>query len=262
MSTESQEEPEPSELTDKRQRFIDEYLKDCNATRAAIRAGYAEPGARVEGHRLLTNANIRAEIDRRLNESAMSANEAVKAMADIARTRLNDFFVVREVQGYQETEYYVTVLAQRQRDEIEYIENFATEHGISLASENGPTAMGKRLEEAKEKLLEYELEIMHHGNTVTRLVADKPVVVERAELDLVALAKAQEEGRLKSYSLGKEGIKVEMHAADGALRDILKMHGMYEKDNEQRMPATLPAINIYTGAPPLSNTEKEVDTDV
>jgi phage terminase small subunit len=43
--------------------FIREYLKDLNATRAAIAAGYSEKGARVQGVRLLTNANVKARIE-------------------------------------------------------------------------------------------------------------------------------------------------------------------------------------------------------
>ena len=36
----------------------DEYLKDLNATQAAIRAGYSSKSARQEGTRLLSNASI------------------------------------------------------------------------------------------------------------------------------------------------------------------------------------------------------------
>ncbi len=52
------------ELTPKRALFAREWLKDRNGTRAAIRAGYSETGASVEGARLLANASVRAEIDR------------------------------------------------------------------------------------------------------------------------------------------------------------------------------------------------------
>lgn len=45
-------------MTPKQQRFVEEYLIDLNATQAAIRAGYAESGARTEGARLLANADI------------------------------------------------------------------------------------------------------------------------------------------------------------------------------------------------------------
>ncbi len=49
-------------LTPKRKRFVAEYLIDLNATQAAIRAGYATSGARVEGARLLANANVQLAV--------------------------------------------------------------------------------------------------------------------------------------------------------------------------------------------------------
>jgi phage terminase small subunit len=75
-----------SKLNARQQLFVAEYLKDLNATQAAIRAGYSEKTARQIGARLLTNVVIaeaiatkaqkkidRIEItsDRVLNELAM-----------------------------------------------------------------------------------------------------------------------------------------------------------------------------------------------
>ena len=54
----------------KHNRFIDEYLIDQNATRAAIAAGYSERSARSQGCRLLTNADIAEAI--RLRQSVIS----------------------------------------------------------------------------------------------------------------------------------------------------------------------------------------------
>jgi phage terminase small subunit len=52
-------------MTPKRERFIEEYLVDLNATQAALRAGYAASGAQQEGARLLANPEIAAAIDKR-----------------------------------------------------------------------------------------------------------------------------------------------------------------------------------------------------
>lgn len=49
-------------LTPKRQRFVDEYLVDLNATAAARRAGYSARSAETEGSRLLGNAEVAAAI--------------------------------------------------------------------------------------------------------------------------------------------------------------------------------------------------------
>ena len=53
-----------TQLTDKQRRFILEYIKDRNATHAAIRAGYSRKGADVIGSNLLGDIRIGAEIDR------------------------------------------------------------------------------------------------------------------------------------------------------------------------------------------------------
>ena len=49
-------------LTPKQERFAAEYLKDLNATQAAIRAGYAKANADVTGPRLLGNVGVAAAI--------------------------------------------------------------------------------------------------------------------------------------------------------------------------------------------------------
>lgn len=45
-------------LSARQQRFVEEYLLDPIATQAAIRAGYSERTAGVQGCRLLNNANV------------------------------------------------------------------------------------------------------------------------------------------------------------------------------------------------------------
>ena len=50
-------------LSPKRQRFVDEYLIDLNATQAAIRAGYSEKTAQEQSARLLSNVMVRAAIE-------------------------------------------------------------------------------------------------------------------------------------------------------------------------------------------------------
>lgn len=49
-------------LTPRQGRFVEEYLKDLNATQAAIRAGYSAKTADVQGPRLLGNVRVGAAI--------------------------------------------------------------------------------------------------------------------------------------------------------------------------------------------------------
>ncbi len=78
-------------MTDKQRRFIEEYAVDFNATAAAIRAGYSEKTARSQGARLLTDVDIKAAIDARMDELSMTAAEATKRLTDMARGSLTPF---------------------------------------------------------------------------------------------------------------------------------------------------------------------------
>lgn len=69
-------------MTPKQQRFVEEYLIDLNATRAAIRAGYSTSGASVEGTRLLANANIASAVA--AGRAAVSEHALVTA-SDVLR---------------------------------------------------------------------------------------------------------------------------------------------------------------------------------
>lgn len=51
-------------LSARHAKFVVEYLLDLNATQAAIRAGYSENGATVQGTRLLANASIASAIEK------------------------------------------------------------------------------------------------------------------------------------------------------------------------------------------------------
>lgn len=228
-----EEIPQESTFTVRQQRFIEAFCVSGNCTQAAKEAGYSFEFAYSIGSRLSKNVEIRAAIDERLAAYSVSAALATKLNAEIATTRLNDYFTISEVQGYEQEEHYLSVLADRKRSEVAYIQEFARANGIPLASLAGPTDMGKRLAAAQQQLLELELEVMAHGPDAVKLVPGKPVILERAELDHVKLAKAKEGGRLKSYSIGKDGIKVEMYAADAAIDRAARMHGLYEKDNKQ-----------------------------
>lgn len=73
----------------RQKRFCDEYLIDCNATQAAIRAGYSPKTAKVTGVKMLTNANLKAYIDEQLerihNEKTADAQEVLEYLTAVMR---------------------------------------------------------------------------------------------------------------------------------------------------------------------------------
>lgn len=78
----SEEKPR---LTRKQQVFIDEYLKCFNGAEAARRAGYSPHSARQTASDLLALPYISEQIQAGLAEIHMSAEEALKLLAEQAR---------------------------------------------------------------------------------------------------------------------------------------------------------------------------------
>ena len=76
-------------LTPKQQKFCDEYLIDCNATQAAIRAGYSIKTAGVIGDENLKKPKIRAYIDKRMaekeSELIATQDEVLKYLTSVLR---------------------------------------------------------------------------------------------------------------------------------------------------------------------------------
>ncbi|MCC6615922.1 MAG: terminase small subunit [Anaerolineae bacterium] len=77
--------------TNKQRAFVDEYFVDFNGTQAAIRAGYPEASAASVASENLRKPHIAAEVARRMEVRAMSANEALAAMTDMARANISSF---------------------------------------------------------------------------------------------------------------------------------------------------------------------------
>ena len=76
-------------LTAKQKRFCDEYLIDCNATQAAIRAGYSERTAYSTGNENLKKPELKTYIEEQLekmhNEKTADAQEVLEYLTAVMR---------------------------------------------------------------------------------------------------------------------------------------------------------------------------------
>ena len=77
-----------SNLSSKRQRFVDEYLIDNNATQAAIRAGYSENSANEQGARLLAYDSVRKALEEKravvAEENQLKISDVIEELKKIA----------------------------------------------------------------------------------------------------------------------------------------------------------------------------------
>lgn len=80
-------------LTTKQRRFVEEYLIDFNATRAAQRAGYKgnDNTLRTVGSENLAKPGIAQKIKVLLRAMSMSPDEALMRLGEMARTKHTDY---------------------------------------------------------------------------------------------------------------------------------------------------------------------------
>lgn len=78
-------------LTDKQKVFCYRYVIHWNAARAVREAGYPKKSAREVGYENLTKPHIQEFVKKLLNQHAMSAEEALARLANIARGDIADY---------------------------------------------------------------------------------------------------------------------------------------------------------------------------
>lgn len=87
-------------LTDKQQRFVEEYLVDLNATQAAIRSGYSRDTARAIGSENLSKPDIQESIREKREELSESTNiSAKRVIEEYAKIAFSDVRNVLTVDG-------------------------------------------------------------------------------------------------------------------------------------------------------------------
>ncbi len=98
-------------MTSKQKRFCTEYLIDCNATQAAIRAGYSAKTAYSVGQRMLKNVEVKKYIDEQFerlkNDNIADTQEIMEYLTSVMRGEQKEQIALM-VYGKQEiTEKYV-----------------------------------------------------------------------------------------------------------------------------------------------------------
>lgn len=119
-----------AKLTGKQKRFCDEYLIDCNATQAAIRAGYSPKTANEQGSKLLNNKRIVAYIERQLeklhNKKMADVQEVMEYLTAVMRGEYTEQVLRFVGDGVQE----ITNIEIAAKDRIRAAELIGKRYGM------------------------------------------------------------------------------------------------------------------------------------
>jgi len=142
-------------LSHKQQVFINHYLECWNATEAARRAGYSHPNKR--GPENVVKSGIAEEIARRIEEKAMSADEALIRLAEQARGSMAEFVSVVEGRpmpigfGGDDAEDFEDGYEDQDDDDgpLDEVPTRYVRLDMVKAAENGKLHLVKKLQETK-----------------------------------------------------------------------------------------------------------------
>lgn len=115
-------------MTDRQKRFCTEYLKDLNATQAAIRAGYAPKYAGRSASHTMKNEEVRAELRRALdtvNEKNIARSEDVLAyFTKLMRGEIYEEKIVVDEETGEETVLRQPVKVSERTKAAEYLAKY------------------------------------------------------------------------------------------------------------------------------------------
>jgi phage terminase small subunit len=114
-----------SKLTNKQQRFIEEYMIDFNATRAYVTAGYSPKLAHTAASKLLQNSTISAEIEERKKILSKKATLTREEISEKLEQVINKFLLdgFSTSQALRAIEIYAKMNGLNEPDKIESNEN-------------------------------------------------------------------------------------------------------------------------------------------
>lgn len=116
------------------EKFCHEYIKDMNATQAAIRTGYSKNTANRIGSRLLSNVDIKSRVaelrEAYLDENIMTAKQVEYELTRIALGLSNEKQVVIEGIGEGCSEARIIDIPPDERSRLKALELMAKRHRI------------------------------------------------------------------------------------------------------------------------------------
>lgn len=110
-------------LTERQRRFADEYIRLGEIARAAINAGYSTKTARQIGTENLTKPNIKAYIDKRLDElkkeSIADQDEVLQFLTSVLRGEVTEPVLVGLGMGEQEVQELTPSVTTRRQAAVD-----------------------------------------------------------------------------------------------------------------------------------------------
>nr|PZN74803.1 MAG: terminase small subunit [Pseudomonadota bacterium] len=158
-------------LTPKQARFVAEYLKDLNATQAAIRAGYSKRSAQEQSSRLLSNDMVRAAVQ------AAQARQLEAAELDAITTkRVIGWQVRRDIRRLFDERGNLKPIHELTEEEASYIAGIeVVKRNLTAGDASTDTILKVKLEDRGKYV---EMAAKHFGLLEDKVTHDGEIVIK------------------------------------------------------------------------------------
>lgn len=150
-------------LTERKRRFALEYMKDANATQAAIRSGYSKKSAVSQGNRLLGDADvqrlIKIERERHQSEAIATADEIMQYLTSVVRGESESEVVMVEMIGDGMSEARKVRKGPDEKERIRAAETLAKLFGIGKQTKLAEMEQKARIQKMKKETVRIERDL-------------------------------------------------------------------------------------------------------
>jgi phage terminase small subunit len=239
-------------LVDKERLFVIAYCEHLNKSQAAIDAGYSENGAGNRGTELYYRPKVRKAISLYLKELINAPEDNIKIIKNISEADMSDYMspVTKTKRDLIERGLHELILDIREEQEND--DEYMMEADLSEEETEDFIARAKN---RKRQILKYQIELKKNPKAF-RIVYGPEYLAREYVLDVAKIVRDKKHGKIKKVKHTKDGTEVEMYSALDAARDIARMHGSFEKDNQQKAP-NVKLLNVD----PLSEVEPDATDD-
>jgi phage terminase small subunit len=223
-------------LSDKELVFTEHYLICLNKTTAAIASGAPETGARQQGYEIYNRPHVKAYIAAKLKECTLEADEVIKLVSDTAQATLTDYYKPVMVPFTPKIKAPLADLIAERNQYIAREMEFLNRVGYTEEQYDEFVA---NLQVIKNSIIRMEIELESNPDAY-RVIDGVEEMREEMQLDMAMLVADKEKGRVKKIKVLKDGtLEIELYSALDAQEKLMRMHGKYEKDNEQAKPTVI-----------------------
>jgi hypothetical protein len=158
-----------------------------------------------------------------MKELSMQPEEIKKRLSDMGRGDLGDYIIFKPIEYTPKVKKGLQEIIEGIKRQIQFEDMYAIEAALKKKELE---AHEKGQQQRRRQVIRLKLEL-ESNPAAFRIVNGDTELIDQAELDIAAISRDKEKGKIKSFKQTKDGIHVELYPADEALTKLARIHALF-----------------------------------